>query len=50
MQVVSEVTCPDSLGSEASDQWVLLSAGPQKSSLRGEVENGKDLSKEIILR
>lgn len=50
VQVVREVTCPNSLKNKASvmrvDIWL---ARPQKSSLKGDVENGKDLYKEIIL-
>lgn len=50
VQVVSEVTCPVSLENKASDQWMLLSvekwpAGPQRSSLKGEVEKWEGFTK-----
>lgn len=54
VQIVREVTCPNSLKNKASDQWIVMCvdirlARPQKSSLKGDVENGKDLYREIIL-
>ena len=54
VQIVREVTCPNSLNNKASDQWIVMCvdiwlARPQKSSLKGDVENAKDLYKEIIL-
>lgn len=54
VQIVREVTCANSLKNKASDQWIVMCvdirlARPQKSSLKGDAENGKDLYKEIIL-
>lgn len=49
-----EVTCPKSLKNEVLSQWIVMCfdsrpARSQMSSLKGDVENQKDLYREITL-